>query len=77
MAVRIKTRWTDDNGDGPPRFYVIVNGQDCGPPVKCELEAWMLMRPEIESMMRHACDRAYGFGAASAQQAIKQAIGIK
>jgi hypothetical protein len=75
MGVRIETRWTDDDGESPGRFHVIVNGQDCGPSVPCELQAWMIMRPRIEMMLQQVCDRSHGIGKSDTQRQIRLAIG--
>ena len=77
MGVRIETRWTDKDGDAPPRVHVIVNGQDCGPSFPCEVQAWLQMRDRFEKMLQHACDRSYGIGQSNAQAEMRRVLGVK
>ncbi len=74
--MRIETRWTDDDGEGPGRFHVIVAGQDCGPSVPCEKEAFGIMQERLENMLKHATNRAYEIGRCDVQDALRRAIGV-
>ena len=77
MGVRIETRWTDDGGESPGRFHVIVNGQDCGPSVPCTAGAWLLTEERLTIMLKQVTQRAYEIGRANAQAEMRRVSGVK
>lgn len=77
MSVRIETRWTDDGGDGPPRFRVIVQGQDCGPSVPCSFAEYYAMEQRLNEMLHQVCGRSYDIGRSNAQSEMRRVLGVK
>ena len=77
MGVRIETRWTDDDGESPGRFHVIVQGQDCGPSVPCTAEAWRLAEERLTILLREVTQRAYEIGHSNAQAEMRRVLGVK
>jgi len=77
MSVRIETRWSDDDGDAPPRVQVIVNGQDCGPSFPCEAVVWAQMRERFYKMLQQVCDRSHEIGRSNAQAEMRRVLGVK
>jgi hypothetical protein len=75
MSVRIETRWTDDDGESPGRFHVVMNGQDCGPSVPCTAGAWLLTEERLQKTLQAVADKAYSNGMSDLQKRIRNAIG--
>ena len=75
MSSRIETRWTDDDGESPGRFHVVINGQDCGPSVPCTAGAWLLTEERLQKMLQAVADKSYGNGMSDLQKRIRNAIG--
>lgn len=77
MGVRVEVRWTDDGGEGRPRFHVMINGNDCGPSVPCSFVDYQAIETKLKTMLMEVCDKAHSVGRSDTQFAIRRELGVK